>query len=92
MSSSKRDEGECQQPARETGRSPPGIPIPIQCCHSLGQQIVGESRLPLGDYGRSGDNRIPIVHRGRVFPHDVKHAPCRESRGLLWDESFVRDG
>ena len=52
----------------------------IQCCHSLGQQIVAESRLPLGDYDR-------------VFPHDRKwddRNHCIESRGLLWDECFIQ--
>lgn len=40
------------------------------------QQIVGDARVPLGDYGR-------------VFPHDPKFMPCMESRGLLWKESFI---
>ena len=51
----------------------------MQCTHALGQQIIQSSRLPLGDYDR-------------VFPHDPKHAPeseTLESRGLLWNESFV---
>lgn len=51
----------------------------MQCTHALGQQIIQNNRFPLGDYGR-------------VFPHDQKHAPdgdTLESRGLLWDESFV---
>lgn len=51
----------------------------MQCTHALGQQIIQNNRLPLGDYDR-------------VFPHDPRNAPesaTLESRGLLWDESFV---
>jgi hypothetical protein len=43
------------------------------------QQIVADSRLPLGDFNR-------------VFPHDRKgdgNDSCMESRGLLWDECFI---
>ena len=66
----------------------------IQCSHSLGrpgvcvntdnrsQQIVADSRLPLGDFNR-------------VFPHDPKSEndrACLESRGLLWNECFIALG
>lgn len=51
----------------------------IQCTHSLGQQVVGEGRLPLVD----GE---------RVFPHDPPGLPdrCLESQGLLWQENFIQ--
>ena len=67
----------------------------VQCCHSVGrtcvwfvardrpqtweQQIIQEARLPSTDYDR-------------VFPHDIKYPTdgcSAESRGLLWNESFI---
>ena len=52
----------------------------VQCCHSLGQQVIQDERLPVTDYDR-------------VFPHDEKDpANCVESRGLLWRESFIDQG
>ena len=40
------------------------------------QQVIHESRLPIGDFGR-------------VFPHDRKHQPNIVSQGLLHRESFI---
>ena len=66
----------------------------IQCSHSLGhcgffrlncttwQQIVADSRLPLGDFDR-------------VFPHNPRYdadGQREESRGLLWAECFIALG
>ena len=66
----------------------------IQCSHSLGQQIVADSRLPLGDYNRGQVGMQCIAFQPvAVFPHDPKasHAhSCLESRGLLWNESFIQ--
>ena len=52
----------------------------IQCCHSLGQQIVG------------GESRLPLTDHQRVFPHDPKRGQWHraESQGLLWRESFIQ--
>lgn len=47
-----------------------------QCSHSLGQQVIQ-------------DNRVPAMDFNRVFPHNTRDAVNDESRGLLWNESFV---
>lgn len=47
-----------------------------QCSHSLGQQVIQDSRVPPMDFGR-------------VFPHNIRDKPSNEARGLLWNESFI---
>lgn len=48
----------------------------VQCTHSLGQQIIQDSRVPVGDFGR-------------VFPHDRRDTNDAIAQGFLWKESFM---
>lgn len=74
-----------------------------QCSHSLGRPRdrprLGRSRGVSRSFrmpgsrcwisaGRSPVRRCTAVSK-RVFPHDVRAAPCNESQGLLWSESFI---
>lgn len=59
----------------------------VQCTHALGQQIIHDARVPVGDFGRLAHNRPFFVGsvgcNPRVFPHDRKHTENVTAQGLL---------